>query len=126
MFDASNRGSRCGSVRKGNGARLLLFPSPRALERVNAVLPRTRAQSIGVVIKAGGPAPKFASILVTDPDAHLSTTGLNLHPGRIRLAEFRNLHGADIAKKTGSKIARHVMGDWGERLVVVPTLDRKT
>ena len=98
MFDASNRGSRCGSVRKGNGARLLLFPSPRALERVNAVLPRTGAQSIGVVIKAGGPAPKFASILVTDPDAHLSTTGLNLHPGRIRLAEFRNLHGADITK----------------------------
>jgi hypothetical protein len=45
---------------------------------------------------------------------------LNSHPRRIGLADFRNLHGADIAKETGSKIARHVMGDWGERLVAVP------
>jgi hypothetical protein len=56
----------------------------------------------------------------------LSTTGLNSHPRRIGLADFRNLHGADIAKDTGSKIARHVMGDRGERLVVVPASDGKT
>jgi hypothetical protein len=56
----------------------------------------------------------------------LSTTGLNLHPGRIGFTEFRNLHDADIAKETGGKIAWHVMSDWGERLVVVPAFDGKT
>jgi hypothetical protein len=55
----------------------------------------------------------------------LSITGLNITPG-VGLADFRNLHGPDIAKETGSKIARHVMGDWRERLVVVPASDGKT
>lgn len=56
----------------------------------------------------------------------MSTTGLNSDPRRIGLADFRNLHGPDIAKETGSKIARHFMGDRRERLVVVPASDGKT
>src|SRR6185312_10651340 len=54
-----------------------------------------------------------------------STSRLNLHPGRIRLAEFCDLDSADIGKEIGGEIARDLMGDRGEWLIVVPAFDGK-
>ena len=56
----------------------------------------------------------------------LSTTGLNFHAGGIGLAHFRNFDGADIGKEIGGEIARDLMGDGSQRLVVFPAFDRKT
>ena len=55
----------------------------------------------------------------------LSTAGLNFHAGRIGVADFRNFDGADIGKEIGGEIARNLMGDGSERLVVSPHLTEK-
>src|SRR6478609_2745667 len=54
-----------------------------------------------------------------------SAARLNLHPGRIRLVEFCDLDSADIGKEIGGEIARDLMGDRGEWLIVVPAFDGK-
>jgi hypothetical protein len=56
----------------------------------------------------------------------LSTAGLNFHAGRIGVADFRNFDGADIGKEIGGEIARNLMGDGSQRVVVFPAFDRKT
>src|SRR6478735_8675846 len=49
-----------------------------------------------------------------------SAARLNLHARRIRLVEFCDLDSADIGKEIGGEIARDLMGDRGEWLIVVP------
>src|SRR3954468_8140476 len=55
-----------------------------------------------------------------------SAARLNLHARRIRLVEFCDLDSADIGKEIGGEIARDLMGDRGEWLIVVPAFDGKT
>src|SRR3954469_8419511 len=88
----------------------------RSLTRCYGWIRSTRADGFSGTTRRATPFPTGSTP---------SAARLNLHPRRIRLVEFCDLDSADIGKEIGGEIARNVMGDRSERLIVVPAFDGK-